>query len=163
MKRFELEGSQAKILHTDQSYIYISALKENTESSVLKSSTLHVINRSDLQRQASMGESGQIICCNTLDQTDSPGYLFVSVKKNQYSRNNVIIYQRGGSFNKIKNIQMMTITVLQIHTFAVPKEQDIGSGSSALVAVFGSIKGKSAHIRLSYRVAGGGNTKKASS
>ena len=32
MKRFELEGSQAKILHTDQSYIYISALKENTES-----------------------------------------------------------------------------------------------------------------------------------
>ena len=51
---------------------------------------------------------------------------------------------------------MLSVSVLQIHTFEVPKEKDISG--SVLAAVFGNVKGKSAHMKLSYKTAG---TKKA--
>ena len=52
----------------------------------------------------------------------------------------------------MKTLQLYFTTVLQIHTFKLPQASDIGI-SNVLAAVLGHVKGKTSHLRLSYKSA----------
>ena len=94
-----------------------------------------MICRSTFTHVTSLQETGVINCVNSIEQTDSSGFLVISSTRKS-DKSSLRIHDIGESFKPLKTFQMVTCPIMEVKPFKLPRSEEFPA-NGVVAAVMG--------------------------